>query len=55
MSLEVVMLAAGKGSRMNSDLPKVLQCVGGRPLLEFVFLTALGLRGFQDSSRYRRR
>ena len=43
MSLEVVILAAGKGTRMNSDLPKVLQCVGGRPLLEFVFMTALGL------------
>ena len=31
-----VVLAAGKGSRMNSDLPKVLIQVAGRPMLEYV-------------------
>ena len=31
--LDVIVLAAGEGKRMNSDLPKVLQPVGGRPML----------------------
>ena len=33
MSVSVVVLAAGKGTRMKSDLPKVLHKVLGRPLL----------------------
>jgi bifunctional UDP-N-acetylglucosamine pyrophosphorylase/glucosamine-1-phosphate N-acetyltransferase len=40
MQLSVVILAAGKGKRMNSDLPKVLQPLAGRPLLEHVVETA---------------
>ncbi len=32
--LEVIILAAGEGKRMNSARPKVLQPVGGRPMLE---------------------
>jgi len=43
MQLSVVILAAGKGRRMNSDLPKVLQPLAGRPLLEHVVVTALAL------------
>ncbi|QDU96327.1 sugar phosphate nucleotidyltransferase [Lignipirellula cremea] len=31
-----IVLAAGKGSRMNSDLPKVLHPVRGRPMIEYV-------------------
>jgi bifunctional UDP-N-acetylglucosamine pyrophosphorylase/glucosamine-1-phosphate N-acetyltransferase len=31
-----VILAAGKGTRMKSDLAKVLHPIGGRPLLQFV-------------------
>ncbi len=31
-----VILAAGKGTRMRSDSPKVLHQVGGRPMLEWV-------------------
>jgi bifunctional UDP-N-acetylglucosamine pyrophosphorylase/glucosamine-1-phosphate N-acetyltransferase len=34
--LEVVVLAAGKGTRMRSDLPKVLHILAGRPLLAHV-------------------
>ena len=31
-----VVLAAGKGTRMNSDIPKVLHPVCGRPMIEYV-------------------
>ncbi len=40
MPLSVVILAAGQGKRMKSDLPKVLQPVAGRPLLQHVIDTA---------------
>ena len=36
MPISVVILAAGQGKRMKSDLPKVLQPVAGRPLLKHV-------------------
>ncbi|MDX1514795.1 MAG: NTP transferase domain-containing protein, partial [Gammaproteobacteria bacterium] len=38
--LHVIVLAAGKGKRMHSDLPKVLHRVAGRPLLAHVVATA---------------
>lgn len=43
MALEVIVLAAGQGSRMRSRLPKVLQQLAGRPLLQHVLDTAAGL------------
>ncbi len=42
--LSVVILAAGKGKRMVSALPKVLHSVGGKPLLAQVLATAGGLK-----------
>jgi bifunctional UDP-N-acetylglucosamine pyrophosphorylase / glucosamine-1-phosphate N-acetyltransferase len=44
MQLSVVILAAGHGKRMNSDLPKVLQPLAGQPLLQHVIGTARALR-----------
>ncbi len=43
MALTVVILAAGQGKRMNSDRPKVLQPLAGRPLLAHVIDTARAL------------
>ena len=40
MPISVVILAAGQGKRMKSDLPKVLQPVAGRPLLQHVIDSA---------------
>jgi UDP-N-acetylglucosamine diphosphorylase/glucosamine-1-phosphate N-acetyltransferase len=36
MTTAAIILAAGKGTRMNSDLPKVLHPVCGRPMLAWV-------------------
>lgn len=44
MQLEVIILAAGQGTRMKSSLPKVLHPLAGRPLLEHVITTALALQ-----------
>ncbi len=41
--LEVIILAAGQGTRMRSDLPKVLHPIAGRPLLRHVYETARAL------------
>ena len=36
MSLEVIILAAGEGTRMYSAIPKVMHALGGKPLLAHV-------------------
>jgi len=38
--VEVVILAAGKGTRMNTDKPKVLHSVGGKAMIEHVLTCA---------------
>jgi bifunctional UDP-N-acetylglucosamine pyrophosphorylase / glucosamine-1-phosphate N-acetyltransferase len=39
----IVVLAAGKGTRMNSARPKVLHHVAGRPMIDYVLATARSL------------
>ena len=43
-STVAIVMAAGKGTRMKSDLPKVLVPVAGRPMIEYV-LDALNQSG----------
>ena len=40
MNTHTIILAAGKGTRMNTDLPKVMQPLGGMSLIEHVISTA---------------
>jgi len=42
--IDVVVMAAGKGTRMKSRLPKVLQRLAGAPLLQHVLTTAAQLQ-----------
>lgn len=42
--LGVILLAAGLGKRMKSRLPKVLHCLGGKPLLSYPLKTAKSLK-----------
>jgi bifunctional UDP-N-acetylglucosamine pyrophosphorylase / glucosamine-1-phosphate N-acetyltransferase len=44
MPLSIVILAAGQGKRMKSDLPKVLQPLAGKPLLAHVIEAAKQLQ-----------
>lgn len=43
MSLSIIILAAGQGTRMKSTLPKVLHKLAGRTLLEHVYVSAVQL------------
>ena len=45
--LDILILAAGKGTRMRSDLPKVLHPVGGKALVQHVADTARKVGGEQ--------
>ena len=40
MNIHTIILAAGKGTRMNTNLPKVMQSLGGQTLISHVIKTA---------------
>jgi bifunctional UDP-N-acetylglucosamine pyrophosphorylase/glucosamine-1-phosphate N-acetyltransferase len=48
MAVNVIIMAAGKGTRMKSALPKVLHRLGGRSLLQHVLDAAAGLGAKDD-------
>ncbi len=41
--LDIVVLAAGKGTRMKSSIPKVLHQIAGKPMLSHIIETAESL------------
>ena len=43
MAVSLIVLAAGQGTRMNSDLPKVLHMLGAAPLLHHAMAAGRGL------------
>ncbi len=45
--MRTVILAAGKGVRMKSDIPKVLHRLGGRPIIHYVLDIAAALRSLK--------
>ena len=47
MKIDAIILAAGKGKRMQSASPKVLQHVAGKALLQHVIDTSLNLKNSQ--------
>ena len=52
MSLSIIILAAGQGTRMKSSLPKVLHKLAGKPLVQHVIDTAEHLEPVQTHLVY---
>ena len=48
-----VVLAAGKGTRMKSSLPKVLHKIGGKPMLEHVLTAATSAGAVKNTVAHR--
>ncbi|MBU2713580.1 bifunctional UDP-N-acetylglucosamine diphosphorylase/glucosamine-1-phosphate N-acetyltransferase GlmU [Zooshikella harenae] len=48
MNVDIVILAAGQGTRMKSKLPKVIHSLAGKPMLEHVMLAAQHAMQQQD-------
>ncbi|MBJ7379636.1 MAG: bifunctional UDP-N-acetylglucosamine diphosphorylase/glucosamine-1-phosphate N-acetyltransferase GlmU [Polynucleobacter sp.] len=48
--MNIVILAAGQGKRMRSALPKVLQTLAGKPLLQYVLETVFSLSSKRSGS-----
>lgn len=44
MQTNVIVLAAGKGTRMRSNRAKVLHCIGGLPMISHVLKASLALQ-----------
>ena len=51
MRADIVILAAGQGSRMKSNLPKVLHTIAGTPMLEHVIIAAQGTQQVAGSGK----
>ena len=45
MDIKTIVLAAGKGTRMKSALPKVLHCIAGKPMLQWVVESVSSFKG----------
>ncbi|AEA81749.1 N-acetylglucosamine-1-phosphate uridyltransferase / Glucosamine-1-phosphate N-acetyltransferase [Candidatus Pelagibacter sp. IMCC9063] len=48
-NLHILILAAGKGTRMKSETPKVMHTLGGTPMIDHVIIKAKLLKPFKIS------
>ena len=43
-NLNIIILAAGKGTRMRSSLPKIMQPLAGKPMIQHVLDSTIKLK-----------